>query len=300
MPTAVYGSPPRDVIETPPNAIQVSPLAPGSQDLAQFADGALDEVAVLVPPGAVEAAQVLAQALRALKTGGLLTAAAPKDKGGLRLKKTLTAFGCEVAETSRRHHRICAVERPETLIGVEHALAEGGPRQLADGLWSQAGVFSWDRLDPGSALLLRHLPALSGSGADFGCGIGWLALAVLSSPKVTGLNLVDLDRRAMEAARRNVVDPRASFHWADARQAAQVMTGLDFVVMNPPFHDGGAEDRALGQAFIRAAAGALRNGGALWITANRHLPYESVLTEMFKTMRPVADSSGYKVYEARK
>jgi len=300
LPTAVYGSPPRDVIEPLAGAIQVSPLVPGSQDLALFPDGALDEVAVLVPPGAIEASHVLAQALLVLKPGGLLTAAAPKDKGGLRLKKILTTMGCEVAETSRRHHRICAVERPATLVGLESALADGAPRQLTEGLWSQAGVFSWDRLDPGSALLLRNLPALSGRGADFGCGIGWLAQAVLTSPKVTELVMIDLDRRAVEAARRNVGDPRANLQWADVRQASQALTGLDFVVMNPPFHDGGAEDRALGQAFIRAAAAVLRNGGTLWITANRHLPYEAVLTEAFKTVRPVADSGGYKVYEARR
>ncbi|MDP3852635.1 class I SAM-dependent methyltransferase [Phenylobacterium sp.] len=300
MPTAIYGSPPRDVIEPPAGAIQVSPLVPGSQDLAAIAQASLDEIAVLVPPGAVEARHVLAQALRALRPGGLLTAAAPKDKGGLRLKKVLAALGCEVAETARRHHRICTVTRPEDLAGLQAALAEGEPRQLADGLWSQPGIFSWDRLDPGSALLLAHLPALSGSGADFGCGVGWLARAVLTSPEVTDLVLIDLDRRAVEAARRNIDDSRAALQWTDVRQAASSLTGLDFVVMNPPFHDGGVEDRTLGQAFIRAAAGSLRSGGTLWITANRHLPYEAALKAAFKSVRPVADSGGYKVYEARR
>ena len=32
--------------------------------------------------------------------------------------------------------------------------------------------------------------------------------------------------------------------------------------MNPPFHDGGAEDQSLGKAFIQSAAKMLRKGGA--------------------------------------
>ena len=111
---------------------------------------------------------------------------------------------------------------------------------------------------------------------------------------------VELDRRAFDCARRNVEDPRVSVEWADVRKVAEPLADLDFVVMNPPFHDGGAEDRALGQAFIRAASSALRKGGTLWLTANRHLPYEAVLNEAFKVVKPVADAGGFKVYEARR
>jgi 16S rRNA (guanine1207-N2)-methyltransferase len=70
--------------------------------------------------------------------------------------------------------------------------------------------------------------------------------------------------------------------------------------MNPPFHDGGAEDKALGVAFIQAAAAMLHKGGVAWIVANRHLPYERALAAAFAEVTVKADAGGYKIFEARK
>ena len=298
---AVYGFPLLDAVDVPGGAVQVSPLVAESKDLAELPEGSLDEIVVQAPAGAAERRYVLALALRALKVDGRLTALALKDRGGLRLNKELTAFGCTIGESAKRHHRICVALKPAAVTGLDAAIAEGAPRRLdGEGLWTQPGVFSWDRLDPGSALLLKSLQPVSGVGVDLGCGIGILSHAILASPKVTKLTLVDLDRRAIEAAKRNVADPRVAVLWADARRGADLLSGLDFVVTNPPFHDGGGEDKGLGQAFITSAAAMLRKSGVLWIVANRHLPYEATLNEHFKTVRPVADAGGFKVYEARK
>jgi 16S rRNA (guanine1207-N2)-methyltransferase len=296
----LYGAPPRELAEPPAGAVQFSPQIVGAADLAEEADGALASLTMLAPPGTVERRYVLAQGLRATAPGGRITVLAPKDKGGARLGKELKAFGLEVAEEGRRHHRICTVTRPAQVDGLEAAIADGAPRLDAKlGLWTQPGVFAWDRVDPGSALLLKTLPDLTGRGADLGCGLGVLAHRVLGSPGVAALTLVDLDRRAVEAARRNVQDPRATLLQADVRRLAEP-AGLDFVVMNPPFHDGGAEDRALGQGFIAAAARLLRAGGTCWLVANRHLPYEAALAAAFAAVKLRAEADGFKVYEARK
>ncbi|GJD48234.1 Ribosomal RNA small subunit methyltransferase C [Methylobacterium crusticola] len=301
IPAGVWGHPPADLVALPDGARQLSPLIPGSAALEELAPGHLGSLTILAPPGTLERRHALAHALRALAPGGALTALAPKDKGGARLRRELAGFGCAVDETARRHHRICRVRRPAEPAGLEAAIDEGAPRLLAEtGLWSQPGLFAWNRIDPGTALLLGALPALAGRGADLGCGLGVIARAVLASPGVEALALVDIDRRAVAAARRNVADARAAFAWADARDADAVPDRLDFVVMNPPFHDGGAEDQALGQAFIRRAAGALRPGGTLWLTANAHLPYEAVLSEAFRQVTPRAASGGFKVFEARR
>jgi 16S rRNA (guanine1207-N2)-methyltransferase len=297
----LYGAPAPGLIEVPRGAVQVSPILLGSQDLAAMADASADQAFILAPGGTLERDYVLAQVLRVLKPGAPLTVFAPKDKGGSRLKKVLEAFGCQVSEDARKHHRFCYAARPEAPVGVAEAIAAGSPVLLPDlGLWSQPGVFSWDRIDPGSARLLALLPKLAGRGADLGCGIGVLAAQILASPAVTELTCLDNDRRAVACAEHNLNDPRARVIWADARQRDEDLGGLDFVVMNPPFHDGGSEDRALGVAFIQSAAQMLHRGGVCWIVANRHLPYEAPLAAAFAEVAVRADAGGYKIFEARK
>lgn len=297
----VYGTPPDALCAVAPGAIQFSPLLPGSNVLEAQAPRSLGSLVMVAPPATIERRHAIALGLRALAPGAAFTILAPKDRGGARLAAELEAFGCVVHDEARRHHRICTGLNPTDPVGIEEAMREGAPRFIeALGLWSQPGVFSWDRIDPGSALLIRHLPALSGRGADFGGGTGVLSQAILTSPKVTKLGLYDIDRRAIDAATRNILDARLDPRWVDLRQPDPALAKLDFVVMNPPFHDGGAEDKTLGQTFIRRAAESLRNGGQLWLTANRHLPYEAVLKPLFKHVTVVAEAAGYKIFEARK
>lgn len=297
----LYGAPAPGLVDVPAGAVQVSPLIPGSADIAMLADASVAQALVLAPPGTLERDHVLAQALRVLEPGGRLLAFAPKDKGGSRLKTTLERFGCTVGEEARRHHRFCSAVRPDAPAGLEAAITAGAPRIVpALGAWSQPGVFSWDRLDPGSARLLELLPPLTGRGADLGCGVGALANRLLASANVTALTCVDVDRRAVDCARRNLDDPRATILWADVRKLDNGFSDFDFVVMNPPFHDGGSEDRELGVAFIRTAVRLLRRSGACWLVANRHLPYEAALSEAFASVAVKADAGGYKIIEAIK
>ena len=299
--SGIYGQPLPELAQVPDNAMQFSPLLPGSAKLEECLPESLDGFVLQAPPGTSERRYVMALALRALKPGAAMIALAPKDRGGARLTLELRGFGLTPDETARRHHKICTGIRPAALTGLADALTGGECQHVAEiDRWSQPGVFSWNRIDPASALLAVHMSLLSGDGADFGCGIGFLAAKVLASPKIKSLLLIDNDRRALEAARRNLSDIRAAFRWADVRQLGPEPTGLDFVVMNPPFHDNGQEDQSLGQEFIRQAAARLRNGGTLWLTANRHLPYETILNPLFRRVRLIIEASGFKLFEAQK
>jgi len=73
------------------------------------------------------------------------------------------------------------------------------------------------------------------------------------------------------------------------------------IVSNPPFHaQGNAARPDIGRRFIAVAADALKPGGRLWLVANRHLPYESVLDASFGSTRLVAQRDGFKIVEAVK
>ncbi len=160
------------------------------------------------------------------------------------------------------------------------------------------GLFSADGVDPGSRLLAQSLPeSLPARVADLGAGWGYLSAACLARAGVERLHLVEAEAHALDLARRNITDARAVFHWADATDLA-LSDPVGGVVMNPPFHAGRKPQPALGLAFIAAAARMLSGRGQLWMVANRHLPYEGALAELFSNHAILAETGAFRVWHA--
>ena len=234
-----------------------------------------------------------------LAPGGTLVCAGTNTDGAASLEKHVAkAFGLE-GSLSKFHCRIFWLKRSERRP-PDYWRDLASLRPVGDGTWvSQPGIFSWDRIDDGSALLAQCLPDdLSGPVADFGCGWGYLSREVLARSRgVTKIDLIDSEHRALEAARVNLADPRATFHWLDLAVETAPAT-YDAVVCNPPFHAGRAAEPALGQGIIAAAARALRLGGRLYVVANRGLPYEPLLKANFATFETLADNNKFRVTRA--
>ena len=176
--------------------------------------------------------------------------------------------------------------------------AVDAPERGAEGFYTTAGVFSDGAVDRGSRLLAEALPAkLPGHVVDLGAGWGYLSAAILARGGVTRLDLVEAEALALDCARLNVTDPRARFHWADALEV-RLDAPADAVVMNPPFHAGSKGAPALGQGFIAAAARLLHPNGALWMVANRHLPYEATLRAQFRRVEELPGDGAFKLFHA--
>jgi 16S rRNA (guanine1207-N2)-methyltransferase len=251
----------------------------------------------------------IARAHDLLSPGGVLVVALPNDWGAKRTERQLRDVAGETESVSKHRSRVFWARKGEPSDWDAEVLgtwrAEGALQRVMDGrFWSQPGLFSWNRIDPGSQLLTEHLPEeISGRVADLGIGWGFLSVHLLSHcHDIDSLDGYDADVEAMEAARRNLgnvqTPVRARLHWHDVT-AGLGNARFDWIVSNPPFHEGRAAESVIGVRFITSAAQALAPGGQFWLVANRHLPYEGVLAELFDEWEQVADRDGFKVLAAR-
>lgn len=254
---------------------------------------------VFVPRAKAEARLLVAQA--SAVTQGPVLVDGGKTDGIDSILKALRQRGETSAPISKAHGKIFWFQ------GGSKDLVDWMPAATTkvDGFVTAPGVFSADGIDPASALLAQNLPEKLGRVvADLGAGWGYLSSQILSRASVEELHLVEADHVALDCARQNVADARAQFHWADARSwKAPVQTKpvqINTVVMNPPFHTGRSAEPELGQAFIAAAAKILTASGHLWMVANRHLPYETILSERFVAVNEVAGDNRFKVLHAQR
>lgn len=182
--------------------------------------------------------------------------------------------------------------------------AAGAPRPVGDtGFVARAGCFSPDHVDTGSKVLAACFPPnIAGRVADLGSGWGYLAVELLKRfPEVTGIDLYEAEALAIEDSKTNLARlteraDRTVHHWCDVAAGLPEVAPYDWIVANPPFHDGAKADPAIGRAFIAAAWKAIRRRGKFLLVANAHLPYEAELRRRFREVELLKTAEGFKVY----
>lgn len=264
-----------------------------------------DAALCLLTKHKVENLANLGRAWALLRPGGTLVCAGGNDVGAGSIERALRGALGGVSAVSKHHCKIFWAERTAETPAVLAEWAVAGRLQEVPetGCWSRPGLYHWNRIDEGSALLAEHLPAeLSGRVADLGCGWGYLALKLLERANaIVSLDLFEAEAQALDAAQANLgrvpTTARLNYHWHDVASGLP-KAAFDTIVMNPPFHVGKTTDVGLGQAFIAAAAPALAKRGRLIFVANRHLPYEAIVAKAFRRSKIVVETSGYKVIVA--
>ncbi|MBP1843162.1 16S rRNA (guanine1207-N2)-methyltransferase [Rhizobium petrolearium] len=246
----------------------------------------------------------VAEALQRVKPSGVIVIAGGKEDGIQPLRNTLLKLGLQIDYTPKYHGVAIWLVRPQNADAAITALKKM-PVTVEDRFEAAPGMFSHDRVDPGSELLAGRLPTdFDGNAADFGAGWGYLSVMLAErSPRLNRIDLYEADHRALEFAKlnlaRNCPKLNARFYWQDLG-GEPVKEKYDLVVMNPPFHEAQAADPELGKAMIRSAASALKLGGRLMLVANRGLPYEPVLASEFREHGETCRNARFKVLWAKK
>lgn len=273
-------------------------LAAAGLCMTTAAEAQLAAAIVVIPRSRDAARALVAEAMRATRPGGLVVVDGAKTDGIEALLRELREQVAPEGNIAKAHGRLFWFRNP-AVMPSEMARWLDRERRAADGSVTAAGIFSADAPDRGSVALAEALPEKLGRHVvDLGAGWGYLAREILAArPGIERLDLVEADLDALDAARRNVTDPRARFHWADAT-TFRPDSAPDTVVTNPPFHESRRADPSLGRAFIDAAADMLSPSGNLWLVANRHLPYEGALARRFQRVEEVTVRDGFKILHA--
>ncbi|WP_208440249.1 class I SAM-dependent methyltransferase [Bartonella raoultii] len=243
--------------------------------------------------------------LECVKPGGWIIIGGNKNVGVVSMMKWVKTFIPITDKLSKNHGQVFWLQVPQQIDKKKSAQLRSPPLTFENKFQTTSGMFSHGRIDPGSAMLAQHMrEIIYGKTADFGAGWGFLSYVALEkSEKLTTLDLYEADYNALQAAKQHLEAITAScpihFYWHDL--VHEPITDLyDTIISNPPFHTQQTTDVSLGQHFIIKAAKCLKPGGYLLLVANRHLPYETLLKDIFCTVFIHEKAHGFKVIEARR
>lgn len=162
------------------------------------------------------------------------------------------------------------------------------------------GVFSADRLDLGTRVLLREAPQPPASGhlLDLGCGWGPLALTLgLLSPAAT-VWAVDVNERALELTTENGRRAGVKGLRAVTPEAVPGEVSFDAIWSNPPIRIG---KEALHELLLFWLP-RLAEGGRAVLVVGKNLGADSLqrwLTEQGHPTARLASAKGFRVLEVR-
>jgi 16S rRNA (guanine1207-N2)-methyltransferase len=216
---------------------------------------------------------------------------------GVRTAANRLASLTETSQTlaTRAHGRIFAIARAD--VGhIKSNLPEWRTAR-PDGWVSYPGLFAGGDLDPGTALLLKHLPPIAAGARvlDYGCGPGAISAAVRTRAPEATIDGVDNDAIALIAAVENVPKINAVLG-ADLTGLSQ--RTYDLILSNPPLHTGIREDHTALDAFLAQAPARLAHGGQVMAVVQRRIPLDQLMQKQFKHVSVAAETTAYRLWRA--
>lgn len=274
-------------------------------DSQQLPSGPVDQVLLRVP----KSLALLEDQLSRLRP---LLSADARVAAGAMLKHLPHSAGDLLAKYVGEYQASLAWKKARLLTAsMDGTLAPGQPQlssryalgESSVELLNLPGVFSRERLDIGTRVMLPCIPRQLGAAriVDLGCGNGALGIqAALLNPEAR-LTFIDESYAAVASARANFASAcrgrEAEFVVGDGLLDAEAAS-VDQVLCNPPFHQQQVIGDEIAMRLFQQSRDALAAGGALWVVGNRHLGYHVKLRRFFTQVEQVGGNNKFVVLRA--
>ncbi len=282
-------------------------------DCSAIADNSLDKIFYRVSKEKPVVHHLLNQAWRCLKPGGQLLVAGYKNEGTKTYIEKIAKLLGSGKNIEKNGPVYSAALSKYTEYDAAQLLDDSDyrqPRPIAlDSelkLLSKPGLFGWNKVDAGSALLIEQLKQLAplpnplNTGVDLGSGYGYLTIAAASLDICKSINhwtLTDNNAAALQIAQQNLQHNQLNGEVVAADAGKGIRAKADLLLCNPPFHQGFGIDGDLTDKFLFSAKHLVAPQGIALFVVNQFIPLERKAAPLFSQIRVVIDNGSFKVIQ---
>lgn len=166
-------------------------------------------------------------------------------------------------------------------------------------LWSDKGVFSKDRLDNATKLLIETTPITGNKVCDLGCGIGIVSVFLNLKKQGVEFTAIDANKRAVLLAQKNFEKHNVNGDTIQSDAYSEVDQTFTHILTNPPM----AAGRKKCYEFIEEAPLYLEDKGCFSLVARHKKGGKMLYKKMKETFSDVTvldKQGGFRVYHATK
>ena len=145
-------------------------------------------------------------------------------------------------------------------------------------LYSDNGVFSKDKFDYGTKLLLDSIDIskLSGNVLDLGCGIGVVGIILGTNNKNINIDMIDINERAISLVRDNLTLNKVKANVFSSDVYSNVNKKYDYIITNPPIRAG----KEVVRKFLLGGYDYLNDNGILYFVMRKDHGVKSMIKEL--------------------
>ena len=145
-------------------------------------------------------------------------------------------------------------------------------------LYSDNGVFSKDKFDYGTRLLLDSIDIskLSGNVLDLGCGIGVVGIILGTINENINIDMIDINDRAISLVRDNLTLNKVKANVFSSDVYSNVNKKYDYIITNPPIRAG----KEVVRKFLFGGYDYLNDNGMLYFVMRNDHGVKSMIKEL--------------------